>query len=195
MNDAVAFKQALTTAPGNTRVSITAESIAAFDAAFQKLKVKQAITSRNRRGSAAARNVEWAKAENKVRNWIITVQGAADKAPDTLTSIAIIKDCGLKPRKDRVYSKPDIEVRNDDRVPRLLHLISKAAHRRLKALYVWEVSINGKTFIPVKHSMKCKTTWRTNVARGSKLTFRKRIDTNSSDEPGIWSALFSLIVA
>jgi hypothetical protein len=194
MSDARALKLALTTAPGNLRVTVSPESIASFDANMAALVKAQVKVKSGLKGAATNRNIIWAKTKNNVRNWIRTVQQAVDRERDVNVAYAIIADSGMKPRKKRTFGKEDIEVRCDGRIPCLVHLISKAAKKGVKVTYEWEVSRNGKTWTPVKAVPYCKTTWQTGVPQGTLLHFRKRITTGKSGRTTAWSIPFSLII-
>jgi hypothetical protein len=182
-----AFTTALKKEPAKTLLSIPPADITAVETKLAALIRKQAIVKKRRIGSAAIRDTAWHKAILHVRKLLNHVQRAADNAANLPEAVHIIQSCGLRLRKPRVVTKPDVEVRRDEDTIGLVHLISRARPKRDKAIYVWDVSTNGRSFTNIKISAKSKTTWQTPLPQGTKLIFRRGIITRGNDDAIVWS--------
>src|ERR1051325_2576280 len=156
-NDVNTLKEALTTPPGNTRVTIAPAVITQLETDMAALQQAQADLE-NGKITAADRDIALDVVKTEVRGLVATVQTAADNAPDEQTSIAVIQDCGLRAKSRGAFVKLDIEVKNDGTSSGVIHFISKAARAGVKAAYEWQYSLNGINFPPVKIWPASRTT-------------------------------------
>ncbi len=194
MADGAALKTALTKARATKYVTIAPAYITALENNLAQLAVKQAIVAKRKQGSRAVRDIVLSDVIRKVRHLVRIVQQAMDEAADITEAVAIAQSCGIKVRKPRVLTIPDTEVRKDEKHEGLVHLISKAKHKRDNARYIWEVSSNKRTFTRIKVTHKSRTTWQTDVAPGTKLFFRKGIISRRTKEELVWSQTIAFVV-
>lgn len=194
MNDVNTFKQALTSAPGNTFVTIPPATITDLETHLTTLTDAEAEVNLGRDGAAAIRDIAWDVVKNDVRDLVRIVQQAADNAVDEATSTAIILACGLKKRKAGNFVKPDFSVKNDRVVSGMVRLASKAAARGVKAAYEWQSSPNGVTFTTFAIGTKSRITYLPGVLAGTKMYFRKRVITNKDEGPASWSQIVIIFI-
>lgn len=173
VSDVNALKDAVTTAPGNTRVTIAAGDITQLGTDLTALETAQAKVD-NRMGNAADRNLAWETVKVDVRAIVLAIQAVADEAPDEETAIAIAVDCGCRAKVQGVFVKPIIDAKNDKTVSGLIHLSSVAPDESSRFALEWQMSNNNTAFTTVKTTTETRTTYQTTVAVGTKLYFRRR---------------------
>lgn len=194
ISDVRAFIESLTTTPGNTYVTIPPATITTIDGHIDALEQDEATAQSGEDGTAATRDLSWNVVRRDVRGLVRTVQDVVDGAPDETTAVAIVQACGLQTRQTTPRTKPDFAVTNDKNVSGLLHLVSKAAPRTVKASYEWQSSPNGVTFTTIKITIQSRTTWASGATPGTKMYFRKRIITNKDIGTPSWSQTVNIII-
>lgn len=194
ISDALAFKEALAKAQQNKRVQIAVAAIDALGESIAALIAAQAIVAKRKRGTRAVRDLALSDTISHVRSLVRRVQSAMDHSPDAPAAVALAQTCGLKVRKPRVITISDTEVRRDEKHEGLVHLISKAKHKRDNAAYIWEVNRNNRTFTRIKITHKSRTTWQSDVPPGTKLYFRKGIVSRRTNEEIVWSQTVAFVV-
>ncbi len=194
MDDANALKTALTTAPGNTYVTIPPADITQFETDMTTLTAKQGLAEKGTEGAAGERDQAMDVVENTIRDWVRLVQNAADDAADEETAITIVQACGCRVKVRGVFVRPDFTVKLDKNIQGLVRLRSKAGPKNKPAIYEWQYSPNGVSFTTIKTTHKSYYAWLSGLAPGAKAFFRKRV--SISDEPGepAWSPVISIYI-
>lgn len=194
LDDVNAFKQSLTTAPGNTHVTVPAADITQLTDDVADLVAAQALAASGEDGTAADRDVAWDVVITDVRGLVQIVQKAADVAATEEVAIAIVQGCGLRVKSRGVFVKPDFAAKLDKNVQGLVKLVSKAAQKGVRASYEWQHSANGVNFTTIKITTKSRTTWLSGIAPGTKAYFRKRVIIEDLAGPPVWSQIVSLYI-
>ena len=194
MLDALSFKNKLTTPPGNTRVTVDPLAITNFGNHLDALKDAETNVKPGGNIPAADRDEALEVVKTDVRGFVALVQLAANAAPDELTSVGIVEDCGLHVRKVTARAKPDIEAKPDKKQSGLITLISKAADKKLAASYEWQSSADGINFTQVKVTTRSRYKWVSGLAAGTKVYLRKRVITNKDVTDPSWSQIIWTIV-
>lgn len=194
IGDANAFITALTTAPGNTFVTIPPATITTVQGHIATLTADEATAAGGGEGTADIRDQSLEVVITDIRGLQATVQLAADGAASEAEAVTLVHSCGLKTRKVSARVKPDFAVKNDREFSGLLHLVSKAANRGTVASYEWQSSPNGINFTQIKITTQSRTTWLTGLAPGTKVFLRKRVITNKDVAPATWSQTVVIIV-
>jgi hypothetical protein len=194
IGDVQALIESLTTAPGNTKVTIPPATLTLVTGHIGDLVAAQATAESREDGTAADRDIAWDILETDVRDLVFIVQAAANLAADETEAIAIIQACGLRVKNKGVFVKADIEVRVDADVQGLVHLISKAADRKFRAAYEWQYSANNVAFSPLKITTKSRTTWLSGLQPGNKVYVRKRVIIGDMPGPPNWSQVVSVYI-
>ena len=194
MLDALSFKNKLTTPPGNTRVTVDPLAITNFGNHLDALKDAETNVKPGGNIPAADRDEALEVVKTDVRGFVALVQLAANAAPDELTSVGIVEDCGLHVRKVTARTKPDIEAIADKKQSGLITLVSKAAKQGIRASYVWESSLDGITFTGVKVATRSRYKWQSGLAAGTKVYLRKKVVTSKDDGEPSWSQVVWVIV-
>lgn len=195
MVDVQAFKIALTTAPGNTHVTIPPATITELETHLATLSSDEAKSATKGIGLAVTRDLSWDVVIKDVRDLVRIVQQVMDNAPDEQHAIAIAHACGLKTKAKGIHVKSDLTVSNDAGGAGLLRLVSRAAGKNINAAYEWQSSFNGVAFTTFKITIESSTLWTSNAAPGTKMYFRRRIIV-SEKKGGMlsWSQIVFVIV-
>jgi hypothetical protein len=175
LSDALTFYTTISTPPGNALVSIAAASVTTAQTHVATARSAEAIVATGLHGSAAARDLDVAIVQTDVRNFVAIVQTAVNNAPDDLTALAIIKECGLHTRKLNSKTKAGFDVQNDETSAGTLDFIFKAAAKGLKVSYEVQESIDTISWLTVKVTPDSSSTYVHGKAAGAKLYYRGRI--------------------
>jgi hypothetical protein len=175
LNDASAFYIAISTAPGNTYVSILPATIAAAKSRVTTALAAETTAATHATGTVQARDLAVKAVITDIQNFEAIVQTAVNNAPDELTAIAIVHECGLHTRKIAITTKGDFDVENDKTTNGVVDVIFKAADRGVHACYELQVSDDGINYVTVKVSPDSRYKYTHGKPAGTKLWFRGRI--------------------
>jgi hypothetical protein len=175
LSDALAFYIAISTAPGNTWVTIAAATIAAAKGRITTAQTAETNTKTRAIGTADARNIAVKAVDTDVQNFVAIVQTAVNNAPDAVTAATIVHECGLHTREITILTKGDFKITNDGTTSGVVDIVFKAAHKGYHACYELQESTDGITFITVKVSPDSRYKYTHGKAIGTKLWFRGRI--------------------
>ena len=175
LTDALAFIIALSTAPGNTVVTIAATAITAARNHITAAQTAETNVASRTIGTANTRDVAVNQVITDVQNFVAIVQTAANNAPDVATATSIVTECGLVTRKPSNKTKAGFNVKNDAATAGLVDFIYKAAAQGLKACYETQESLDNINWVTVKTSPDSSYTFAHGKASGTKVYFRGRI--------------------
>ena len=195
IQDMQALMLALTTAPGNTYVTLAPLLVTAINARIAALIAAEAEAAKRTEGAAATRDIALAAVVNDANMLKAEVQLAADNAANEETARQIVLGCGMKVRASNSRTKPDFEVKNVANTQGLLRFTSKAADKKFKASYVFQTSNNGVNFTTAVISTKASVTWVSGSAPGAKIYCRKQVITNKDRGVPPYSPTIIIIVA
>lgn len=148
LTDALAFLIALSTAPGNTVVTIAAAAITAARNHITAAQTAETNVASRTIGTAGTRDVAVNQGITDVQNFVAIVQTAANNAPDVATATSIVTECGLVTRKPSNKTKAGFAAKNDPTTGGLFDFIYKAAAKGLKACYETQESLDNITWLP-----------------------------------------------
>ena len=175
LNDALAFYIALSIAPGNTHVTIPQAEITAAQGNVATAQTSESAVATRKKGTAADRDVDVNAVITDVQNFVALVQIATNNAPNELTAIEIVNDCGLHTRKPAVRTKTGFDVRNDTNTAGSLYIIFKASDKNIKACYETQESSDNINWVTVKTSPDSHYHYTHNKLAGTKLYYRGRV--------------------
>jgi len=170
-----AFYTTVSTAPGNTHVTIAATTMGTAQTNLTKALSAEAAVKTRTIGTSSARDAILATVITDVRSFVLLVQASANLAPDEVTATQIVTECGLKTRADAVRVKKDFEVRNDDNEAGVIDFIFKAAGQGIRATYEVQESTDGITFTTVKTSPTSSSKYTHGKAAGTRMIYRGRL--------------------
>ncbi|MHB8259878.1 MAG: hypothetical protein ACYDCN_02825 [Bacteroidia bacterium] len=182
LNDAWAFFSKLTTAPGNTHVTVSPTLLAAMQGRITAARTAEANTTTRARGTANTRNTAVDLVIADVQTMEALVQTPVNAATDVLTAETIVTDCGLHTRKKTVKTKPDISVANDTSTNQEIDVAFKAAPNGIKCSYQLDISLDGIIFTLGKVSPDSRYKYVHTHPVGTKLWTRGRL--NFSEKKG-----------
>jgi len=175
LSDALAFIIAISTAPGNTWVTIAAAAISASKTRITTAQSAETNTKTRTIGAADARDLAVKSVVTDVQNYVGIVQTAVNNAPDEATALTIIHECGLHNKLPVAKNKNDFKSVTDATTSGVVDIMFKAAARGLHACYELQESSDGITFVTVKVSPDSHYKYPHGKAIGTKLWFRGRI--------------------
>jgi len=175
LTDALAFLIALSTAPGNTVVTIAAAAITTARNHITAAQTAETNVASRTIGTADARDVAVNQVLTDVDNFVAIVQTAANNALDVPTATSIVTECGLVTRKPASKTKGGLSVINDTTVSGTFIIIFKAAANRAKACYEIQESTDNVTWITVKVSPDSHYLFAHGKPVGTKLYIRGRL--------------------
>ena len=175
LTDALAFIIAISTAPGNAWVTITAAAITTARNHITAAQTAETNTATRAMGLAGARDLAVQAVVTDVQNFVAQVQIAANNAPDVATAITIVTECGLVTRKPSNKTKGGLSVINDTTVSGTFIVTFKAAAGRAKASYEIQESIDNITWVTVKVSPDSHYLFAHGKPLGTKLYIRGRL--------------------
>jgi hypothetical protein len=175
LTDVTTFYTALGKAPGNTHVTIAANTLTTAQGNVTKALAAEAAVKTRTAGTADARNTILATVITDVRSFVLLVQAAANLAPDEVTATQVVTECGLTTRAQAVRVKKDFEVVNDDTQAGVLDITFKAAGQGLAATYEVQESADGTTFTTIKTTPGSRSTYTHGKAPGTRMFYRGRI--------------------
>ncbi|HEX7413606.1 MAG TPA: hypothetical protein VF411_06125 [Bacteroidia bacterium] len=182
LNDAWAFFIKLTTAPGNTHVTVSATLLAAMQGRINAARAAEAATTTRARGTANTRNTAVDLVITDVQTMEALVQTPVTAATDVLTAENIVTDCGLHTRINTVKTKADLTVANDTSINQAIDAAFKAAPRGFKCSYQLDISLDGITYTLGKVSPDSRYKYVHTHPVGTKLWLRGRL--NFSEKKG-----------
>jgi hypothetical protein len=175
LNDALAFYNAISTAPGNSHVTISAADIAAAKGRVATAQASEVIVGTHAKGTADQRDIDVQAVITDVQNFVALVQIAANNAPNEATAIEIVHECGLFTRKPAIKTKNEFDVRNDVDTPGSIYIIFKAAPKNISACYETQESTDGINWVTAKTSPDSHYHYTHNKPAGTKLYYRGRV--------------------
>ena len=175
LNDAQTFFTALINPPGNTHVTIAAAVMSAAQGRLATAETAQSAVAMRTKGLARLGDLEVSAVYADVQNFVAIVQTAVNNAPNKLTAIKIVNDCGLFTRKITIKTKPEFNVENDETTAGEVDIIYKAASHGVHACYETQESTDGINFVTVKTSPDSRYKYTHGKASGTKLWFRGRV--------------------
>jgi len=175
LDDALAFYTALFNSPGNTHVTIPIATQSSVQGRLTTATGSQSAVKTRTKGLAATRNVDVQAVITDVQNFVAQVQTAVNNAPNALTAIKIVLDCGLFTRKITSKTKPPYNVEADKTTAGEFDIIFKAAARGVHACYETQESTDGINFVTVKTSPDSRYVYIHGKPSGTKLWFRGRV--------------------
>ena len=178
IQDMQALMLALTTAPGNTYLTLAPALVTAINARIATLVAGEAEAAKRTEGAAATRDIALAAVVNDASMLKAEVQLAANAGADVDVAKQIIQGCGMKVKTTSPRTKPDFTVTNVANTQGMLRFSSKAADKGKVASYVFQTSNNGINFTTVVVSTKSAVNWVSGAAPGTKLYCRKQVITN-----------------
>ncbi len=175
LSDVLAFLTAISTAPGNTWVTIAAAAIAATKTKITTAQTAESNTKTRAIGMANARDLAVEPVVIDVQNYVAVVQTAVNNAPNKATALTIIRECGLHSKLPVIINKNDFKVTNNTTTNGMVNIVFKAAGEGIHACYEIQESIDGINFTPAKVSPDSRYKYAHGKAAGTKLWFRGRI--------------------
>ena len=175
LSDAGTFYNIISTAPGNTWVTIPPASITAAQANITAARTAENNVGTGARGLADARDLAVGLVITDVRNFVGIVQTAANNAVDVATATTIVTECGLHTRKQTSKTKAGFTVGFDTSSAGLLSISFKAAAKGLRACYEIQESLDGINWLTVKTSTDARYTYAHGKPTGTKLYYRGRV--------------------
>jgi hypothetical protein len=175
LTDALAFIIALSTAPGNTVVTIAATAITAARNHITTAQNAETNVASHTIGTADARDVAVNQVVTDVQNFVAIVQTAANNATDVATATTIVTECGLVTRKPASKSKPSFAAKNDSKVSGLFDFIYKAAGKGVHACFETQESIDNINWVTIKTSPDSRYSFAHGKPVGTKVWLRGRM--------------------
>jgi hypothetical protein len=175
LKDALAFYIAISTAPGNTHVTIAQALITAAQGRVATAQNAEIAAATKAVGTAGARDIAVAAVMVDVRTFEAVVQTAITNAPDRLTAITIAQECLLHPKSPIIINKNDFKAENDTTTSGVVDIMFKAAAKGLHACYELQESIDGINFTPAIVLPDSHYKFTHGKPAGTKLWFRGRI--------------------
>lgn len=175
LTDALAFIIALSTAPGNTVVTIAAAAITAARNHITTAQTAETNVASRTIGTAGTRDVAVNQVVTDVQNFVAIVQTAANNAPDVVTATTIVTECGLVTRKPTVKSKPSFAAKNDGTVSGQFDFTYKAAGKGVHACFETQESLDNITWVTIKTSPDSRYTFVHGKPVGTKVWLRGRM--------------------
>src|ERR1700758_607761 len=99
LTDALAFYKAISTAPGDTHVSIPAADITTAQGHVTTAQTAEGSTNTRLQGTTDNRDIAVNVVITDVMNFVALVQIAVNNALTPIAAAAIVTDCGLHTRK------------------------------------------------------------------------------------------------
>ncbi len=168
----------LTTAPGNTYITLAAGVVTAINGRIATLVADEAAAGTRAEGTAATRNISLAAVVNDANMLKAEVQLAADSAANEEAARQIVQGCGMRVRTANPRTKPDFAVTNVANTQGMLRFASKAADRGVVASYIFQTSNNGINFTTAVVSTRSSVNWVSGALPGTKIYCRKQVITN-----------------
>ena len=175
LTDALTFYTAISTAPGNTWVTITPATISAAQGRVASARAAETAVGTGTMGLAAARDLAVGLVEADIRNFVMIVQTAANNALDVATATAIVTECGLVTKKAKSKTKAAFDVVLNGTTAGLFDVVFKAAHSGDRACYETHMSTDNVTWTSIKISPDSKISYVHGLAPITKLYFRGRV--------------------
>jgi hypothetical protein len=175
LTDALAFYNAISKPPGSTHVTIAMASITDAINHVDTARASEVKTATRAIGSADERDIDVQAVITDIENFVAMVQIAVNNAPDELTAIGIVADCGLHRRKPASRKKNDFNVRNKANTQGILNFIFKAAAKNFKSCYEVQESTDNINWVTIKAMPESNGTYAHGKPEGTKLYFRGRV--------------------
>ena len=175
LTDALAFYLAISTAPGNAWVTIAPALISAAQGRVASARAAETAVATGAIGLASARDLAVGLVEADVRNFVMTVQAAANNALDVATAKTIVTECGLTTKKISSKTKAAFDVVLNGTTAGLLDIIFKAANSANRSCYETHMSTDNVTWTSIKVTPDSKTSYMHGMAPVTKLYFRGRV--------------------
>jgi hypothetical protein len=175
LSDADALFIAVSTAPGNTFVTIPAATITAARAAVVTARGSESNVTSRTVGNTGIRDTNTDAVVTYVQNVVLAVQASANSATTVTLATTGVTECLLHTKKAGAINKDSFTFENDATTSGLFDISFKAAAHGVHAGYETWISLDNITYVFAKSSPDSRYTFVHGHPIGTKVYLKGRM--------------------